>query len=1040
MRHVLLLIIVAMVTPAQVVVEGVNCSAVWSGTVTTNKQLPVEFSFNTLAPFGSGDGGYYVFPEIRNTATVWDTVFFNASMAYIAERATRGKWENELRYAVVVEYWRPEPWNLTRYKCTAVLRYGNTSWTEERYYWLVNGEPSRETQTLLFIIHQDEVSKAETRHLAASIRPDRYSNWYSPLCSHLPDVSAWPNCRQFTGENIATSGSSPVQWKALEINGKTPGSTASMYGVNATAPTPWHYTDSSLKIGGDYPRNTATVVTDIAAVYIGDVSSLPFSSFVKIEVLAVPVKWGWVELRPPKPIPLYISRVIQIQLPLYASPYDPRSTPQSTSFALNPPQTFLVDLVGNATWVGSSWTWNWTLAAVAYKTPFLLMPYIALFVDLRRGVWDGRYANLTMMGKDPVRLYMPLGSLSFLYATVLWRLDMENRSVWVGSFPATYLRAVDQNGVLLTDHYEEAGARGKLTYEIGVEPPATAPSTKEVKWMGFAAAVDESLRDVVTAWYAPPDPCKQWPTRFFHCVYSQHVFTKVNGTWTGNSRIGEPGRQWPWNKLSLVDWMTVKTYDVCKGAVDFMHVTAGDPTLFYWHVYRLRTYAFNPNTGDWDMPGECNSAVPHEVSMLGTVYGTSQYRNTTRDAHGDYRLYQQTAQGNFFNYYFDAVGGGEKPAGWTDALPLGVSSLVSNSTASWALFLVPTTACNSLICTEFRPTLWGPAPSPIADLALGGAGYSFLLLYLNKTKTSTVRIYVEMGYVVERTRDGVRHRWVRNYLLAEVRRVWRPLDAVYVGPGWHVDHQPLSACQPLELGVEAIYVTPLNWRGPIQVVVEEDGKRYFFAFFVSNAVSYRISTDTPAPTRLTAPLLNTTVLLYLSGVPYFHGINAFGEGGRQSQFTCTLAPVSASSLLGGFDSAAQLKTAGDFWGEIELFGALSVRPLFSRPLLELVDPRRGLVGITAEGPVRGFAFYQMGNGTWWKITEVGGRCVIINASMIFPWDPVLILPLVGQDLTARPGDAVTLWRPTTAMVYKTWADAVGYLKEAKSRLKVVGTC
>ena len=45
-----------------------------------------------------------------------------------------------------------------------------------------------------------------------------------------------------------------------------------------------------------------------------------------------------------------------------------------------------------------------------------------------------------------------------------------------------------------------------------------------------------------------------------------------------------------------------------------------------------------------------------------------------------------------------------------------------------------------------------------------------------------------------------------------------------------------------------------------------------------------------------------------------------------------------------------------------------------------------------------------------------------------------------QELTARPGDVITIWRPETALLFKTWADVVGYPKGARSELKIVDTC
>ena len=995
MRYLLAALLLVSAASAQVVLEDVNCTEVWRGEVDTTVSVPVHFLFDALAPYFSDRYPFVIFPGEPSTTTVWGYRFYNASRAYVAGVADSGRWDRDLRYEIAVEYWSGS-WNLTRYRCTATWRYGSYTWTETRYYYKVEKAPPRKSETVAFTVPRDRVSHFEIRRLAVSARPDRRG--YSPLCAELPSKNTWPNCGvPFTGENVVLSGSSPSWWKALEINGLRPGSVVSRYGVNATIPDPWYYTDM------DYTA-VAMVRTDMGFDTIRRVYNLPFSSTITIRVRAVPAEWGSVEFRSPKSIPLYISRVVA-----------------TNDVRARPPETFLVGVAGNATWVGDRWVWNWTLASIAQKSPFMLTPYVA--VDVGFTLYDYWISSLSIIGRN-VKIYVPLGSITRFRSAVFWRL--EERGVWIGS-RGTYLRAVDNNGVLLADHYEEAGARGKLA----------------VDGRGSAAAVDSSMWEVVTAWYAPPDPCRQWPDQLIHCVYSQHVFTKVNGSWVGYSRIGRPGSQWPMNRLVLVDWLIPSQPFICgvDRFRDFMNLVAGDPVLHYWHTYRLRTWMFNPQTGDWDIESTCILPPPHEVSMLGAVYGLSQYRNTTKDEYGAYPLYQQTAQGFFYNYVFVGANGDEKPAGWTDALPLGISSMVPNSTGPWALFLVPTTACASLICTELKPTLWGPAPGPTADLALAGTGYSFLLVYLGEeTRERRVRIYVEMGYVAERARDGMRHRWVRDYLLAEVDRYWRPLDAVYVGPRWAVDYRPLSACQPLELGVDAVYVAPVNWTGPVQVIVEEDGRRYYFVFFVSNDVSYRIVTDTPAPARLTAPFLNTTLYFYLAGVPYFHGVNALGEGGRQRQHVCVQAPVQTRSLFGGFDYASQLAASGDFWGRVELYGSLRVESLFSRPRFELADPRRGLVRITAEGPVYGFAFYLMRNGTWSKVDGVGGRCVVVNASRIYPWDPVLVLPLVRQELTARPGDVITLWRPATATLFKTWADEAGYPKEAKSVLEVVGIC
>jgi len=1011
MRRLILVLALTVLVWAQITVENVQCTKTWGGNVYTTQSVSISFSFGAVGPLvADALGRFYAFFTDTPKVTVWDTPFYNATRIYMAQHVFSGEWDRNLSYSVTVEHWKPEPWTLTQYECTAKLRYGNWTWTEINYYWLVDAAPARETSTITFTVTSNAVSHSETKTLYVSLRPDKRG--YKPLCTHLPTTSTWPSCTPFEGGNKVTQTSSPELWRALMINGKRSGDKIAGYGVEAEVPSPLYYTDRRLH--GDYPVDTAVVSTDEAGSWsIYDIPSggLSFGTWIKVDVLAVPTKWGYVEARPPKLVPLYISRVVGV-----------------SSTNVRPPEGFIMSQVGNATWVGDRWVWNWTLAAVAYKTPFVLTPYVALALDPLASLGGG---GVALIGRTPVEVHMPLGSVASLYAAVLWRFDA--RGVWINSYPGTYLRAVDQEGRLMADHYEEAGGKAKLRYDAQKREWPIAG----VKWAGFAVAVDEGFRAVTTAWYAPPDPCRQWPSQLLHCTYSQHVVTKVNGTWMGYSRIGKPGRQWPVNRVPLVDWMVVNHYGPCGGFKDFMNIVARDPVLYYWYQYHLKLWAFNPQTGDWDIEVDCITEVPHYVSMLGSIYGGPDYRNTTKT---DFtQLYHQTAQGDFYNYVLDVVNGDGRPPGFTDALPLGVASMVSNSTA-WALYIVPTTVCNSLICADFRPALWGPAPGPAVDLALPGAGYSFLLVYLGEPKVSTVRIYVEMGYVVSRGRSGVEYRWVRDYKLHEVAKRWDFLDAVYIGPGWHRNYTPLPPCQPLYVDADGVYVTPANWTGPIQVVVEDDKGHHHFVFFVSNDVSYRIKTMTEVPPFLKTPRLNLTIFFYLSGVPYFHGVNAFGEGGRQTQFSCIPASVKARSLLGEADYVSQLSATMDYWGEAELWARLNFMSSFTKPRIELVDPLKGLVKISADGSVAGFAFYAQRDGAWVKIGEAGGRCILVNASRVFPWDPILVLPHVGQELAARPGDMVTIWRPETALLFKTWADLVGYPKGARSVLVVVRSC
>jgi len=340
-----------------------------------------------------------------------------------------------------------------------------------------------------------------------------------------------------------------------------------------------------------------------------------------------------------------------------------------------------------------------------------------------------------------------------------------------------------------------------------------------------------------------------------------------------------------------------------------------------------------------------------------------------------------------------------------------------------------------MFCTSLSPELLGPLPPFPGDRALPSFGHSFMLMYVGETGRRRVKVYVEDGYVVT-SRQSINITRVRNYKLVEIDKEWRPFEAVIVGPGWWVPYRQLGPCEAMPISVQSIYATP-DWIGPVKVTVEDNGRNSTYVFHVTNSVWYRVMTRTPAPASITATPFNMTAYVVLGGVPYFHAVYGYGEGGR-------LSPPACASTQFDINAASQLYVSGDFWGSFGLANTLlkpvNIQYVYSKPRLELVEPWRGLVRVKADGPVAGFAFYAQRGGTWVKIGEAAGSCLLVNASRMFPWDPILVLPLVGQELDARPGDAVTIWRPETALLFKTWADVVGYPKGARSELRVVRRC
>jgi hypothetical protein len=464
------------------------------------------------------------------------------------------------------------------------------------------------------------------------------------------------------------------------------------------------------------------------------------------------------------------------------------------------------------------------------------------------------------------------------------------------------------------------------------------------------------------------------------------------------------------NTLFASAWLTVslkRNYpNISNGRyVDMLRFYYGYPTTYYW------------GTGD-------------QYGMV-SVRAERRYENTTADSAGSVKLYYVTGTAptnvGVFNIPWSVPLSVNPPPNKPDPPP---------PPPSWLVWLVPTTACRSMFCTSLSPEVLGPLPPFPGDRVLPNMGYSIMLMYIGESSRRRVKVYVEDGYVIS-SGPPLNDTRVRNYKLVEIDKEWRPLEAVIVGPGWWVPYRQLGPCETMPVNVSSIYATP-DRTGFFKIIVEVDGIRYNYTFYVTDDVGYYIKTRTPAPASITTTPFNITAYVTLRGVPYYHALYGYGEGGRLTP------PACASMWYNNTFPASQLYVSGDFWGSFGLahtpLKPVQIRYNYTKPRLELADPWRGLVRVRADGPVSGFAFYAKRGGTWVKIGETGGRCVLVNASRLFPWDPVLVLPLVGQELAARSGDAVTIWRPETTLLFKTWADVVGYPKGARSELKIVGAC
>jgi hypothetical protein len=575
------------------------------------------------------------------------------------------------------------------------------------------------------------------------------------------------------------------------------------------------------------------------------------------------------------------------------------------------------------------------------------------------------------------KIYVPLGSIIVPVVGARWTSGVPDVSVYLAETP--YPRMMFP---ALT-YYEELGAKGKLN-----GPFRTSIWTRSK----IAVAVDKDAPVIVLGFYSRPIPFYDYPTTTITWdvnVYLCNYMTK--GV-----------------RLSAPIWITEglrRNHPYISGGryIDLLYLLYFEATTYYW------------GGGGPDLYG------------VVSVRTERRYEHTTLDPAGERKLYHVT---------------GIRP---TDVGTLDIRSAPqtidggggggTDTVSLWLVALVPTTACRTMFCTSLSPELLGPLPPFPGDRALPNMGYSFMLMYIGEAGRRRVKVYVEDGYVIS-SGPPINVSRARNYKLVEIDKEWRPFEAVVVGPGWWVPYRRLGPCETIPVRASSIYATP-DRTGPVRIIVEDNGRNSTYVFHVTNDVEYRILTRTPAPESITATPFNMTVYVTLGGVPYYHALYGYGEGGR-------LSPPACNSTRFDNHRTSRLFISGDFWGSFGLahmpLRPVNIQYIYVRPRLELVDPWRGLVRVGADGPVAGFAFYAQRGGTWVKIGETRGSCVLINASRIFPWDPILVLPLVEQELAARPGDMVTIWRPATSLLFKTWADVVGYPKGARSVLDVVRTC
>lgn len=715
--------------------------------------------------------------------------------------------------------------------------------------------------------------------------------------------------------------------------------------------------------------------------YGPDVKDAAVQSSVYLYMVGMPKQWGSVKVKGVSGMPVYVVKTVRS----FSNP--------PTAFC-RPPSCIVMDWVNITQLIrscdrygGQAYIYD---ALVAVQSGYAISEWADFLYSYSITDTSNRY-------NTSPEIYLPLGSVYLATVRVFWSpvdFDIYLINRFDDSSGTPYLRVVRSN-----TYYEDVASRGKVNGPLETSGPGYLDKTTNV-----AVAVDQSVNSIELGAFV-------WPVPLFWGRYSPTITRQTYSFYClSQDRVIQV---WLTSSIWPTDGLLKNHPDISSGRyVDMLHFLYGEPVVYYW--------------GQGDQHGAVS------------VHTDRRYEQTTADSSGRAKLYHVTGIAPTDAGMLDiswsmpqTVGGGGDGGG-----------NVTDTVSSWLVWLVPTIACRSMFCTSLSPEVLGPLPPFSGDRALPNFGYSIMLMYIGEKARHRVKVYVEDGYVVS-SGPPMNVTRVRNYKLVEIDKEWRPFEAVIVGPGWWVPYRRLGPCETMPVSVSSIYATP-DWLGPVKIIVEDNGASSTYAFNVTDKVKYHIVAYTPAPESLTATPFNITAYVTLGGIPYYHAVYSYGEGGR-------LSPPGCLSTWYNMYSVSQLTFSGDFWGAFGLANTLlkpvNIEYVYTKPKLELVNPWRGLVKIKADGPIVGFAFYAKRNGAWVKIGEVSTKvgneyrnCILVNASRLFPWDPILVLPSVEQKLEATPGSTVTMWRPETALLFKTWADVVGYPKGARSELAVVGTC
>ena len=928
----------------------------------------------------------------RSKAMAWSAWGVQVLGGYLLSPLQSVEWEKPLEYVVTIKWidsWDIGVYNVElkkRVVCCTTNPDGSKTCTESvetigsTTAYKVESEDWREKE-FKFVVGKTEVGHYEEQ----STTVKRYRENY---CKELPTVDTFPSCASYYVQppNKASL-SKPGTWKALFINGLKPGYEYSTLNIKVKIPDPYFYTD-----GGPDP---VKLYSDLGQS--GD--SVQFWNKVDVKGTAVPRMTTSITFAPIHSVSInspYVTITYGIDKydavrflgtdfahELFKIDNDRLAYIASIMCALMGPDSYDC--------IRSQNPWEVAMTSPAYSAVPVLYGYIL----------DGP----TFVGEGDFEI--PYGSAIRFYGIVGWQLpnpaDPNSGEVTTA---ALWTALADPGGMLSV--YDNRTGTKRMWYQRGTCATVDVAVDEIADKAGggyvytFGGPFDAGVVNVQLLFTNKTVPVHWVSTEdYYNPIVRGTLFNFGPATMVYKGPVP--------SKIGVLSW----------APASFIEGVGGPQTLYEPNGWGPAKYLGAANTGD---PA---SFTPYlDVTTLVRV------RVDKIDPRSCHVETVGVIEGR--PYY------------------IGKPPVVSSKPPPVAVSLAPVTACDTAFCPKPDLRVWGPVPRENDYLVAPKAAYVFYVVkhtWKDAPDEFGLRIYVVQGAMVypphnvedygRAPRDIEEAVNKKKVLVVDIPpRKWKPYEIVFAGPRWWREGSALSPCDSVKLGELGYYLTPDE--GPVYIIAEAYGdgwsKTWVSLLYVAKPY-LEIFTSTPAPDVLASPQLNMTALLWGVAEKFryrlYHGYAAFGEGGRWREMACVKMP-------GANYPTHQAVVSEDFWGYIEAAGVrVGVKDLFSKPAFRIVDWSRGLVNITADGPVYGFAFYLQRGGKWVKVAEVAGRWVVVNASRIFPWDPVRVVPLVGQHLFAYGDQTVPLWRPQDRLLYKLWADNVGYPKGAQSELVIV---